>query len=340
MEIIAIVLIIMIGIKIEARIFEKHIMPHVIYNCYFSKKEVMQGESLEIIETVTNSSKLLLPCLKSEISTSNLLSFGNNASTVDDKTRLLASLFTIHGKQKVTRQWHVDTLRRGAFKIEDITLVGSDLFGAYHYSDIIHVNSEVVVLPRPIQIDRYIDRIKDIQGERIVRCFILEDPFIAAGVREYNQGDSMRKIHWGLTARQGELMVRNNETTSKKSPTILFNNQLYREQLKEPVRDERLEYGIRVAAGEMEKTLSDSIPVKLLINGSIDDSNESIISLEMWGKDHVHSLFTILADVKETFTEHFDKFLLHYGQEIQSTEVIIITCYIDDAMIGFARKKR
>ena len=106
------------------------------------------------------------------------------------------------------------------------------------------------------------------------------------------------------------------------------------------MRDERLEYGIRVAAGEMEKTLSDSIPVKLLINGSIDDSNESIISLEMWGKDHVHSLFTILADVKETFTEHFDKFLLHYGQEIQSTEVIIITCYIDDAMIGFARKKR
>ena len=150
-------------------------------------------------------------------------------------------------------------------------------------------------MPRPIDIDAYIDRMDESQGERIVRRFILEDPFVTAGVREYTLRDSMNKVHWGITARQGQLMVRNNEATSKQSLTIILNNQLYREQLREPIKDQRLEYAIRIAAGELDKAIKSSMPVRLLANGTIGRGNESLITTEMWGKPHVHELMILLS---------------------------------------------
>lgn len=340
MEIIAIIVLVVIGIWIEIQIYKKKVLPHIIYNCEFSKDELIEGESLEIIEVVMNPSNLLVPCLKSEISTSKYLEFAGSVSTVNDKTRSLASLFAIRGKQKVKRAWKVNTLQRGAFKLEDITFVASDLFGCYHYSNILKGNSEVIVLPRPIDVSGYIEKVQEVQGDRVVKRFILEDPFMIAGVREYTTRDNMSKIHWASTARHGELMVRNNEATSKKSLTILFNNQLNGEQLKEPVHDERLEYGIRVVAGILEQTIQSSMPVSIMVNGAIDEREESLVTSQMWGQAHIHGLFTLLARVQPVFTEHFDKFLGRYEALINSTEIIIVTCYIDESIVEFARKKQ
>lgn len=339
MEFIAIVVLIVIGVEVEIQIYKRYILPNIIYDCYFSKEEVMEGEQFEIIEQVTNPSRLLVPILKSEISTSNHLEFACNTSTVNDQTRSLASLFSIHAKQKVTRTWKVNAMRRGVFDIKDTTIIGADLFGTYHYNDVIRIKSEVIVLPRPIDLDVYIQRVNEIQGECIVRRFILEDPFVMAGVREYTVRDSMNKIHWGITATQGKLMVRNNEATSKRSLTIILNNQLYREQLREPMEDERLEYAIRIAAGELDKTIEKNISVRLLANGTVAGKNESLVTTDMWGKSHVHELMTLLSRLESTYTEHFDEFLTHYAVSIVSTEIILITCYIDEPILTFAREK-
>lgn len=340
MEIIAIVILIALGIYIEIQLYKKKILPQIIYDCHFSIDEVMEGETLEIVEVVMNPSRLVVPCLKSEIVTSNHLDFAENVSTVNDKTRSLASLFAIKGHQKVKRTWKVKCLQRGAFKLEDTMVVATDLFGCYSYSNMLKLNSRLIVLPRPIDVSGYIDYINEAQGEQVVKRYILEDPFVIAGVREYAMGDSMNKIHWAVTARQGELMVRNNEATSKKSLTLIVNTQLYSEQLREPVRDERLEYAIRIAAGELDKTILESTPVKLLANGTINERDESLVTNQMWGQAHVHELFVLLASLGETYTEHFDKFLMHHESQIESTEVIIVTCYIDEPMLAFARTKQ
>ena len=339
MELIAIVVLIIIGVEIEIQIYKRSILPHIIYDCYFSKEEVMEGEPFEIIEQVTNPGKLLVPFLKSEITTSNYLEFASNVSTVNDQTRSLASLFSIHSKQKVKRTWKVNALQRGIFDIKDTTIIGADLFGAYHYNNVIRIKSEVVVLPRSIDVGAYIERVNEIQGECPVRRFILEDPFVIAGVREYTVRDAMNKIHWGITASQGQLMVRNNEATAKRSLTIILNNQFYKQQPRETTKDERLEYAIRIATGELEKTIRSSMPVKLLANGAVNRSGESLITTEMWGKTHVHELMRLLSRLEKTYTQQFDEFLKHLEVSIVSTEVILITCYIDESMIAFAREK-
>lgn len=338
MEIITIFLLIWIGIKVEVAIYKKRILPNIVYDCYFNKQEVFEGESLEIVETVINPSHLLVPGIKAEITTSKYLEFAGEDCVVNDRNRSIASVFSIHKKKKITRHWGVKCTRRGIFKIEDISIVGSDLFDAYRFSDVKHVKSELIVLPRGIDMEDYFLKVSQSQGDQVVKRFILQDPFITAGVREYAYGDPMNRIHWGITANQGKLMVRNNEATAKKSTTILLNMQVTEEQLKEVPRDLRIETGIRLAVGELNKTIGQNTPVRLLANAVIDEEHE-LVSEEKWGKAHVHELMILLARLHEIYSNHFETFINTYKNSIFTTEIIMITCYLNEEIISFIKEK-
>lgn len=47
----------------------------------------------------------------------------------------------------------------------------------------------------------------------------------------------------------------------------------------------------------------------------------------------------LLSRLEKTYTQQFGEFLKRSEVSIVSTEVILITCYIDESMIAFAREK-
>lgn len=339
MEIIAVAILIVVGISIEAFIYRKYILPYVYYNCRFSHKEVFEGEQIEIIETVSNPSGFIIPFLKSEISTSRFLDFASGVSTVNDTTRSLASLFTLKAKQKVTRSWKVKCLKRGFYKIEDTTIVAGDLLGQCQYCDVLKVEDTLTVLPKPINLETDLISYTDLQGERVVRRFILEDPFVTAGVREYTPRDSMNKIHWSITAKEGRFMVRNNEATSKQSLTVVLNMQLYKGQIKEMMEDDRIEDMIKIVAGLLDQTILMSLPVKLIANACTLSEATPVVTREMWGKGHVHELFHVLSRLQNNYTDYFSHFIRSYDREIQSTDLIVVTVFIDEELTEYLLEK-
>jgi uncharacterized protein (DUF58 family) len=64
---------------------------------------------------------------------------------------------------------------------------------------------------------------KNPQGDISVRRWIMEDPTIISGIREYTSSDPFNKIHWVSSARRGELMVKNFDFTSNQRVMILLN---------------------------------------------------------------------------------------------------------------------
>lgn len=340
MEIVGICLLIILGILIEQKIYLSKVFPYIDYECKFSTDEVFEGADIEIIETVTNPSILPITSLKSEISTSKYLDFAGNTSTVNDKTRSLASLFSIAGKKRVTRAWKAKCFKRGFYHIEDTAIVVNDLFGLCKYSTLAHVKGNLVVLPTPVLISTPPIGYKELQGEQVVRRFILEDPFTTYGVREYTQRDTMSQIHWGMSAKHNQLMVRHHEATTKQNMTVILNMQLDKIQLREEMVDDKLELGIQIAAGELEYTLPRSIPVKLMANAATWGAEESLATTEMWGYNHIHDLFVSLAGLQTTFTLHFSHFLRTYASEINSPYVTLITAFMDEEIAMFIREKQ
>lgn len=340
MEILGICILIILGIFIEHKIYLSRVFPYVGYDCYFNTSEVFEGEQVEIIETVTNPSFLPLASLKSEITTSKYLDFAGNTSAVNDKTRSLASLFSIPGKKRITRCWNARCLRRGIYHIEDTTIIANDILGLYHYNTLVRIKSRLVVLPLPLVFSYSPTGHRELQGNHVVKRFIVEDPFAIAGIREYTQRDSMNQIHWAMSAKYNELMVRSHETTTEHTITLILNMQLTKNQLREEANDEKLELGIRLAAGELESTLSRSIPIKLMVNAPTVDNEISVISNEMWGYNHVHELFVCLAGLKNTFTLPLDHFLKEHSSMITSPYVILITSFLDNETALLIREKK
>ncbi|MFZ2503901.1 MAG: DUF58 domain-containing protein, partial [Nocardioides sp.] len=135
--------------------------------------------------------------------------------------------FTLEG---VTRGWHgtlnytVRSDARGRFEIGPVSVRASDPFNFVEYHRAFRGTTTLTVTPRvvplgPIQLTGAWTG----SGDNRPRAFATgsaED----VTVREYRQGDDLRRVHWRSSARVGELMVRREEQPWQSRATVFLDN--------------------------------------------------------------------------------------------------------------------
>lgn len=344
MEIPAIVLIIVIAFWLQGLLYRKFYMTGLDYSCSFSQEEAVEGDDIYFTEVVYNRKLLPLLWLKVDIHTSRWLDFAEVHSTVAQDNRHVTSTFFLKGYQKTTRQWKLKCLKRGVFHIDNVTLTGGDLLGGKLISRAQRIGKCLLVVPRPLNLDQLLVPANHLQGITPVRRWILEDPFILAGAREYLPGDSMKKIHWSATAREGHLMVRRNEFTTETSLVILINIQSGEFEQRRTVFRDRVELAVKVAATLLDKALREGVPVRLGTNALVEDpaleeelrdsgaGPDGYLSREASGAAHGWELLRRLAMLRLQSTMDFDKYLMEVGREIDHADVIIVTSYGSDGI--------
>lgn len=87
--------------------------------------------------------------------------------------------------------------------------------------------TQLLVRPRPLDDWELPLRLTELVGEQAVLRWYQEDTSRLQGVRSYQLGDPYKQIHWAATARTGELMVKQFETTSETEFYVLLNSQLF-----------------------------------------------------------------------------------------------------------------
>jgi uncharacterized protein (DUF58 family) len=81
-------------------------------------------------------------------------------------------------------------------------------------------------------------------------------------IREYRQGDDVRRVHWRSTARTGALMVRREERSWDPSATVLIDNRTSAYSRRTP--DDRLEWVVSAAASIAVHLLADGFDVNIV----------------------------------------------------------------------------
>lgn len=93
-----------------------------------------------------------------------------------------------------------------------------------------------------------------------------------ASLRDYRDGDDLRRVHWPSSARTGTMMVRSDERAGRRPATVLL----------DPPRDRvAIEWSISLAASVAISVLESGHPVRLL-GGTIDVTHAAHL-----GKQHV-----------------------------------------------------
>ncbi len=333
MKIIALLIIIVIIVWLQSGIFVRLAFYKLDYRCIFSRKEAHEGDTFNIIETVHNNKIIPVPWLKVDIHTFKWLQFASTSSVIAQENRRVSSSFFLKAYQRTTRRWNVKCLKRGVFNIQNITLVSGDLFGGRSTSIPVSSDSQIMVYPQILNLEKLFAPPRDLTGNTIIRRWILDDPFIVQGTREYQPSDSMRRIHWISSAKQGSLMVRNNDYTTEVSLAVLLNIKSMEQEYEKVIDREITEFGIKVAASILDHYAEKGVPMRFGTNGyTFDNPGEMILTKQGSGIEHLRELLTILAKLELANERDYSIYLEQTIYKLENSDICIISAYVTEQM--------
>lgn len=125
--------------------------------------------------------------------------------------------------QRIKRDYTVKFKERGRYLLRSVTLTAGDLLGLNTISRQLECDESIVVYPKALDISNEVTKIGDFLGDISVKRWIVDDPLVTAGIREYTGFEPEKAIHWPSSLRNGRLMVRNFDHTSDNSVFIILN---------------------------------------------------------------------------------------------------------------------
>jgi len=136
-------------------------------------------------------------------------------------------------------KYQIECLRRGYFQIGPLTLESGDLFGLHRRFRVLTEPAFLLVYPRIVPLLGYDIASRRPIGDVRLTHRLYEDPTRIAGVRPYEAGDPLNRVHWRATARTGALHSKVYEPSTLSGATILLDfHQAGYHQQGEPFRSE------------------------------------------------------------------------------------------------------
>lgn len=113
---------------------------------------------------------------------------------------------------------------RGVFDLGKFNIIGYDLFNIFSLKKEYYVeNKQIKVYPKIYSIDgKWVFGDGTCDSRSINRNFN-EDTSLLKDIRKYVSGDSLKRVHWKLSAKHRQLYVKNFESTSGKLGNVFLN---------------------------------------------------------------------------------------------------------------------
>ena len=109
-------------------------------------------------------------------------------------------------RKKIIFETSID--KRGVHSFKGDSIEFGDFLGFREISKRIASRREVVIFPEKIECRGLTDALGSYYGDIAARRFLIRDPLLTAGYREYTGREPMKDISWLQSARLGEMMVR------------------------------------------------------------------------------------------------------------------------------------
>ncbi len=131
-------------------------------------------------------------------------------------------LLTLGAGARQTLMYQVTFQMRGYYQIGPLLIESGDLFGLHRQYRILTKPAFIVVPPHVVPVTGYDISTRRPIGEIKLSHRLFEDPTRISGVRLYQPGDPLNRVHWRATARTGELHSRQYEPSCLAGATFLF----------------------------------------------------------------------------------------------------------------------
>jgi uncharacterized repeat protein (TIGR01451 family) len=278
-------------------------------------------------------------------------------------------LISLGSRGSASMLYQLECNRRGFYQIGPLVMETGDLFGLHRRFRVGSQPHFLMVYPKVVQLSGYELASRRPLGEIRLTHRLFEDPTRIAGVRQYQQGDSLNRINWRATARTGVLHSKVYEASCVAGVNIVLDfHRDSHDRRQEPFRSE---LAITVAASLANAVFEMGQQVGLLSNcrdaadrirlkgwdfnlrsreaarkiaGMRDQSDRlrAVLVETRRGPEQLMRIFESLARAELTDGLTFSQLLLEYNSRLRrdATVVAILTSLTEAAAISLGSLKR
>lgn len=264
-------IIIIVGILalLQVAYYQRRALKSVSYSRSFSRPRVFAGEQVELVEVLENNKLAPVPWVRVESRISPALRFKSQENLEIALDSFHKSLFFLAPLSKITRRHDIRCLRRGYYDCGAVYLAAGDLFGLAAQRRDLLTPARLYVYPAIPRAEELPSSALKWQGDVTVRRWILPDPMLINGIREYRPGDSRKDVHWGATAKTGVLQVKSHDFSVSPRVLLCLNAQIsdmvYGAM--EPKDAEFIENGVSISAALAAWCCENGLDVGFCSNG-------------------------------------------------------------------------
>lgn len=252
----------------------------------FDESFTYAGENTSITEVIENRKKMPVAVLEVGFHCKKELDFGSATNTNVSDFIYKRDIFTVMGRQRITRRINLICRKRGFYEINEADLTAYSPLFKKSYRKSIPCNTSLYVYPAIADISDILTSCRRMTG--LIQCSrsLIEDPFTFRSIREYTLTDPMKYINWKASAKTGALMVNTYDSVMTRKAMIyldLEDNVVLRSP-------ELIEDGISVAASVARSLLLENMEV-----GIVTNAGECVRMEPVSGREQLHSIEIMLA---------------------------------------------
>jgi uncharacterized protein (DUF58 family) len=169
--------------------------------------EHVEGDDVPVVVEIDSSARVA-PAAATLVERVGRL--GTQRHALRRNGRRLSLRYVLHG------------LPRGRYAFDDVRLELADPFGLERATVELPAPGALLVYPRLVRLERLFSETgtHSHDGRRLL--LRRHSGFELHGVRQYEQGESLRRVHWRSTARRGQLMVKELEDAPRDEIAVLL----------------------------------------------------------------------------------------------------------------------
>ncbi|MCB0113751.1 MAG: DUF58 domain-containing protein [Caldilineaceae bacterium] len=320
-------------VGLAAWLWSRYCLVEVRYARRFGSTRLFFGESTDLWIEVTNAKPLPLAWLRAEDELPGALDIQPDAriSRYSGGRRLLVNLFSLRWYERVIRRYHVSGAQRGAWVFGPAQLISGDIFGFSLRRMTVEEQDILLVYPRMVPITQLGLPARHPFGEAKAERRVVEDPMRLMGVREYQQGDSFRHVHWKASARRPELQTKVFEPSASRLMLIFLNVDTFRNRM-EGADAVLREWGITAAASIARHAWEAGETVGIYANGTLPGGGRLRIAPGSRA-DQAVRILEGLALMRNITITSFEQMIqaetetLRYGSTI-----VVVTSVVDEVL--------
>jgi uncharacterized protein (DUF58 family) len=198
------------GYGATTQLWTRYGLLDLAYDRRLGSGRAVVGDTVDLDVAVWNRKPLPLPWIAADDLVTDGIEVRERPLDLDDEAvrrRSLRNTWALGWYERVIRHFHLEARHRGVFEFGPVRLHIRDLVGRHAVTEERALPDRLVVAPRTAAV-RDVAPARAPIGERRARSGLVHDPALFGGVRPFQPGDPLRRIHWRATARLGRPVSR------------------------------------------------------------------------------------------------------------------------------------